>query len=270
MWPVFTPDERDRLRAALVSEAEADPRITGVALVGSAAVDREDRWSDIDLALCLDADADVDEVVRDWSGRVYRDHHVVHHLDVRSGATLFRVFLLHNTLQVDLSFWRPADFGATGPAFRLLFGAAADVPEVRPPAALHLVGTGWLHALHARSGIARGRVWQAEHMVSGMRDQVLALACLRHGLPAAQGRGVDDLPAEVTGPLGSTLVRGTDPAELVRAFRATVEAFLAEVDAADAGLASRIAPTMRELVDTSAAGPEADRSADRHPPPHRQ
>ncbi|WP_158846126.1 nucleotidyltransferase domain-containing protein [Saccharothrix deserti] len=254
---MFTRDERERLRAGLVSAAEADPRITGAAVVGSAAVDREDRWSDVDLALCLDADADVDEVVRDWSDRMYRDHDVVHHLDVRRGATLFRVFLLHNTLQVDLSFWAPAEFGATGPAFRLLFGTAADVPKAGPPEALDLVGMGWLYALHARSAIARGRVWQAEYMVSGVRDQVIALACLRHGVSAVQGRGVDDLPAEVTAPLGTTLVRATDPAELVRAFGATVEAFLAEVDLVDAELASRVAATVRELVSTSATGSKA-------------
>jgi len=251
--PVFTPEGRERLRAALVAEAEADPRITGAALVGSAARDREDQWSDIDLALCLDADADVDEVVREWTDRLHREHHVVHHLDVRRGATLFRVFLFHDTLQVDLSFWPPAEFGATEPAFRLLFGTAADVPRSRPPLALDLVGMGWLHALHARSSIARGRVWQAEHMVSGLRDQVLALACLRHGLPAVQGRGMDDLPTEVTAPLGTTLVRTPDRTELVRAFGATVEAFLAEVTLVDAELASGITTTMRELVETSVA-----------------
>ncbi|QUF04092.1 nucleotidyltransferase domain-containing protein [Actinosynnema pretiosum subsp. pretiosum] len=252
---MFTPEEREQLRAALVSTAQADPRITGAALVGSAAVDREDRWSDIDLALCLHEDADVDEVVRDWSDRLYRDHDVVHHLDVRNGKTLFRVFLLRDTLQLDLSFWAPADFGATGPTFRLLFGTAADVPKVGPPAALGLVGMGWLYALHARSSIARGRVWQAEYMVSGVRDHVLALACLRHGVSAVQGRGMDDLPAEVTAPLDEALVRGLGTAELVRAFGVTVEAFLAEVELVDAALAARIAPTMRALVDTSTPGP---------------
>ncbi|NUT96467.1 MAG: nucleotidyltransferase domain-containing protein [Saccharothrix sp.] len=252
---MFTPDERERLRNALVSAAEADPRITGAALVGSAAVGREDRWSDVDLALCLHADADLDEVVRDWSDRLYRDHDVVHHLDVRSGSTLFRVFLLRDTLQVDLSFWAPADFGATGPTFRLLFGTAADVPKVEPPAAHGLVGMGWLYALHARSSIARGRVWQAEYMVSGVRDQVLALACLRHGVSAVQGRGMDDLPEAVTAPLGEALVRGLGTAELVRAFGVTVEAFLTEVALVDTALAARIAPTMRALVVTATAGP---------------
>ena len=34
-------------------------------------------------------------------------------------------------------------------------------------------------------------------MISGLRDNALALACLRHGLSAVHGRGMDDLPKEV-------------------------------------------------------------------------
>ena len=48
---VFTPEERTRLRDALVARARADERITGAALTGSASRGAEDRWSDIDLAL---------------------------------------------------------------------------------------------------------------------------------------------------------------------------------------------------------------------------
>jgi len=81
---------------------------------------------------------------------------------VTRGETVYRVFLLSSTLQVDVSFWAPAEFGAIGPGFRLLFGAAATPLTAAAPAAAELVGMGWLHALHARSSIARGRAWQAE------------------------------------------------------------------------------------------------------------
>src|SRR5689334_12260399 len=158
---MFTPDERTRLRDALVAAARADPRLTGAALTGSAAAGPEDRWSDIDLALGVAAGADSGRVVADWTDRMYRGGGAVHHVDVYRGDTLFRVFLLANTLQVDLAFWPAAQFGAYGPAFRLLFGAA-NPPRLRPPPdAAALVGMGWLYALHARSSIARGRPWQA-------------------------------------------------------------------------------------------------------------
>lgn len=171
---LFTPKRRERLREALVAAAQSDVRIIGAAHTGSAAVGREDRWSDIDLALCVVPHADVEQVVADWSNRMYRNHGAVTHLDVWRGATLYRVFLLEDTLQVDVSFWSKAEFGATGPNFRLMFGTANERPWAAPPVAADLIGMGWLYALHVRSSIARGRVWQAEYMLSAMRDQVLA------------------------------------------------------------------------------------------------
>jgi predicted nucleotidyltransferase len=245
---MFTPEDRTRLRDALVAAARADPRITGCALTGSAAAGAEDRWSDIDLALAVTARADRGQVVADWTERMYREGGAVHHLDVYLGDTLFRVFLLADTLQVDLAFWAADQFGAYGPNFRLLFGTAAERPHRPQPSAAGLIGWAWLYALHARSSIERGRAWQAEYMVSGMRDQVLALACLRHGLPAAEGRGIDRLPPEDTAALAGGLVRSLDPAELRRAFGVVTEALIAEAGRADAGLAGRLAPLLRELA----------------------
>ena len=245
---MFTPEDRARLRDALIAAARADPRITGAALTGSASVGAEDRWSDIDLALSVAGGADAGRVVADWTERMYRDGGAVHHLDVYLGDTLFRVFLLANTLQVDLAFWPEAQFGAIGPTFRLLFGTANERPFRPPPAAAGLIGMGWLYALHARSSIARGRAWQAEYMVSGMRDQVLALACLRHGVPAVEGRGIDRLPPEATAAVAAGLVRSLDAAELRRAFGVVSEALLAEVGRADAGLAGRLSAPLKELT----------------------
>lgn len=240
--------ERDALRDALVAAARPDDRITAAALTGSAAVGREDRWSDVDLAFAVADGADRDELVADWTARMHGEHGAVHHLDVVSGGALFRVFLLADTLQVDLAFWPAAEFGATGRTFRLLFGEATERPHTTPPAAGGLVGMGWLHALHARSSLARGRVWQAEHMLAGMREQVLALACVRHGLPAHQGRGVDDLPREATDPLAGALPLSRHPAELARAFLVTAEALLVETAHADPDLAHALAGPLRELV----------------------
>jgi hypothetical protein len=120
-------------------------------------------------------------------------------------------------------------------------------PQQPEPDATRLVGMAWLYALHARSSIARGRRWQAEYMVSGLRDHVLALACVRHGLPATQGRGVDGLPREVTDAVAGALVRSLDPGELARAFQAATEALLGEVERLDHSLARRLAGPLREL-----------------------
>jgi predicted nucleotidyltransferase len=246
---MFTPAEREALRETLVAAARDDPRITAAALTGSAALDREDRWSDIDLALSVGDPSEVDGVVEDWSARMYGEHGAVHHVDVWLGATLFRVFLLASTLQVDIAFWPGPEFGAIGPSFRLLFGAANERPPSHAPDPVHLIGMGWLYALHARSSIARGRAWQAEHMISATRDQVLALACVRHGLPAAYARGAHDLPAEVLAPLEAALVGSLNPGELERAFHAVTVALLDETRHVNGDLADRLAAPLASLRD---------------------
>jgi hypothetical protein len=77
---------------------------------------------------------------------------------------------------------------------------------------------------------------------------VLALACVRHGLPAVEGRGIDNLPLEVSAAMAAGLVRSLDTAELRRAFAAVTEALIVEVERADAGLAERLAIPLRELT----------------------
>jgi len=260
---VFTVAQRARIRDSLVRAASTDEQITAAALVGSAAMDREDRWSDIDLALRIRPDLEPKVAAQHWTTYMYADHGAVDHLDVWSGPALYRVFLLSNTLQVDLSFWPSRAFGASGPTFRLLFGEtneAPDAPMSPPPSPEALVGMGWLYALHIRSSLARGRRWQAVHMLDGLRDQVVALACLRFGLPAHQGRGVDDLPPEETDLLGDTLVVSLEPTDLHRAFAITTRLLLKEARHIDAGLASRLASPIEELVRSSDSSPQRPRS----------
>jgi predicted nucleotidyltransferase len=245
---LFTPDERERLRAELVSQAERDARIRAAAHTGSAAVGREDRWSDIDLALCIQDGAEIDGVVDDWTSRMHRDHGAVAHHDVRRGATLFRVFLLESTLQVDLAFWSSAEFGAIAPTFRLAFGTATERPFPPPAPPSEFVGMAWLYALHVRSGICRGRRWQAVYMLDGLRDNVMALACLRHGLPVREARGVDDLPDTVILPFEKTLAPTLSPAAVTSAFAAAIAALLHETRLVDADLASRLAGPLHALI----------------------
>lgn len=245
---MFTSEDRGRLRDALISAARADERITGAALTGSAALGAEDRWSDIDLALGLAAGAEPSKVIADWTGLMYQEHGAIHHLDIVPRATVSRVFLLASTLQVDLAFSPATEFGAIAPTFRLIFGTPVPQPPSAEPPAAQLIGLGWLYALHARSSIARGRAWQAEYMISGIRDHVLALACLRHGEPSVQGRGMDNLPPDATASVTGALVRSLDISELARAFRVATEALLAEAGRADASLAGRLAGTLRELA----------------------
>ena len=157
---IFNPDDREGLRDELVAAAQRDPNLCGAAHTGSAATSHLDRWSDIDLALCLKPTASYEQVVTAWTERLYQ-HGAVTHVDVMRGATLFRVFLLNNTLQVDIAFWRADEFGAMGPSFRLIFWKAKPPRAAGQQDSKALIGMAWLYALHVRSSLARGRVLQA-------------------------------------------------------------------------------------------------------------
>jgi hypothetical protein len=249
---IFTPDERERLRDELVSAAQQDANLCGAAHTGSAALSLLDRWSDIDLALCLKATASptalYDQVIAEWTTRLYQRHDAVAHMDVMRGTTLFRVFLLKNTLQVDVAFWRAEDFGATGPNFRLIFG---QTKPPRPEAQSNpqaLIGMAWLYALHVRSSLARGRVLQAEYMLSGMRNYVFELACLRCGVIAKQGRGLDDLSAVERDAVARCIPRSLDPDELKRSFQITIDLLVREIRPVDAELENKLTGVLQDMV----------------------
>ena len=248
MIPVYTPQQRNRIREDLIARARRDKRITAGAVTGSAALDREDRWSDIDLAFGVANGDDLNQTIADWTEIMYASHDALHHLDVVVGPTVYRVFLLCSTLQVDLAFSPFDDFGARGPTFQLLFGTANELPQPQTRQAERLIGWAWLYALHARSSLARCRMWQAEYMISGARDQVLSLACLRFGLPSSEGRGLDDLPSDVTTPLSQSLIRSLDQGELSRAFALIVEALIVEIEYVDQSLARRLADPLRTML----------------------
>ncbi len=244
----YSPEQRERLRETLVSAAKSDARITAAAHTGSLAVGKQDRWSDIDLALCIATNADIEPVVAQWTDAMYRDHGAVAHHDMRQGATLFRVFLLDNTLQVDIAFWPPADFAAVGRTFSQIFGPPARQVTMPPISPVPLIGMAWLYALHVRSSLARGRFWQTEYMLSGMRDQVLMLACVRQGLSPNHGRGLDDLAASEKAMLHDTLARSLEPAELKRAFATTTDALVREIGHHAPELGTRLPEVLSALV----------------------
>jgi hypothetical protein len=90
-------------------------------------------------------------------------------------------------------------------------------------------------------------VWQAEYMVSRLRHTVLALACVRHHLPSADGRGMDRLPEDVRARLAQAMVRSLDVEELWRAFAVAMEALSLEVALMPA-MDERLGPTLVELA----------------------
>ena len=86
-------------------------------------------------------------------------------------------------------------------------------------------------------------------MISGIRDNALALSCIRHGLPSIHGRGMDLLPSAAAGAFEGALVRNLDPAELSRAFRVSVQGLLDEIRREDEELADKLQTVLMLLTE---------------------
>jgi hypothetical protein len=247
---VFTIKQRDTLRERLLRLAEEDGRVVAGAAVGSLAVDGGDRYSDLDLTFGIADHVQVNDVLLDWTRRLVEELEAVHLVDLERGPTTYRVFLLSDGLQFDLSMTPAAQFRPAGPRFRLLFGetAAGDPVLPEPPVASDIFGWGVIYALHARACIERGRVWQAEHYVGAVRDHALSLACLREGLPAIQARGYDDLSAETLARFEDAHVGSVELGALRRALAASVMALMREGAEARLPHAGTVARRLAELL----------------------
>jgi hypothetical protein len=246
---VFTVEQRDALGARVLRMGELDGRVAAGAVVGSVAVGAGDPWSDLDLTFAVTEGVAVAEVLHGWTRTLVDEDAAVPLVDLERGPTTYRVFLLPDALQLDLSMTPAASFRPAGPRFRLAFGTMApDGPgEVSPSEAGSLFiptpavagdvfGWGTIYALHARACIERGRVRQAEHYVGAVRDHALALACLREGVTAVQARGYDDLSAEALERFVGTTVGSIEPGALRAALGASARALLGE--GVDAGVAN--------------------------------
>ncbi|WP_022880684.1 nucleotidyltransferase domain-containing protein [Gryllotalpicola ginsengisoli] len=245
---VFDPAERQAIRTALIDRAREDPAIAAAALVGSAARDAEDEWSDIDLVLQLAPDTDEATTVREWTGYLSTLSPVADTFDVFAVGVRYRVFLLESSLQIDLSFWPFEQFRATEAPFRLLFGTPATATEPAPPDPDRIIGMGWLYVLHARSAVARGTLWQATIMLDELRDTVVALMCIRNGLSYWHGRGVDRLPDGDLSQLESSRAAHVNRAELDSSRRQLTRLFLEEIRRVDDARAARLQAAFDELL----------------------
>ena len=251
---MFTEADRNELLQELIVRARADPAIDAAALVGSTARGTTDRWSDIDLALGLAHEADVNNTAAAWTRAMSEIVAVADTLDVWAGPVLYRVFLLHDSLQVDLSFWPTGSLAGNGAEpLALVFGQAAAPTPVDPPDQKATLGWGWLYALHARSAIARGRHWQALQMLEGLRNQVVVLSCLRNGLQTHHGRGVDQLSLNMLTALSRTLPVDLTPTSLTAAYATALELLANEAEHLDAAIATRLRGPLTTLRSTTTA-----------------
>ena len=225
---MFSLSERDRIHDRVLEIARGDDRVVAAALVGSLAHGDGDRWSDIDLSFAVRDDVSISDVLDDWTSSVTEALGAVHLLDLVREPIVYRVFLLPECLQLDLSFSPASMFRPTSSRFRLLYGQAGEPLDPEPPPAGELLGWAALYARDVPVSIRRGDVWRAERSLSELRSYALSFACSLRGLPASYGKGHDRLPEAVLARFTGSLASSVEPRELARALTSCVAALRSE------------------------------------------
>jgi hypothetical protein len=144
---MFNIGNRDRVRDRVLNLASTDPRVVAGAAIGSLAHDQGDRWSDLDFMFAVADDIPVVEVLEAWTETLLREFRAVQLFDLPSGPILYRVFLVPDCLELDLSFTHASEFRGSGVKFRLLFGEVVEQPEEPPTPAHELFGYAVHHTL---------------------------------------------------------------------------------------------------------------------------
>jgi len=235
----FTTNEREYIRKLILARAEMDPTIISAASFGSAAVGEDDEWSDIDLGFRIAPDKDHVAVCEDWTVFMKRELPITDTLNVWSQGAIYRVFLLDNTLQIDLSFWPYEGFTIIGSKFQLHFGNAQHLPtpSVNPT---DIIGQGWLYLIHARSYLARGRYWQTRLMLEEVRNRIFMLACLRNEIAYNKGKGIDLLPVQEIDAISVHFETPPGKEDLAAAYLLLSERYLYEVSSLNQSLAEKL------------------------------
>ncbi len=222
----FSTLYRDAVSEEVLRWAGNDPHISAAAVVGSLAGGPGDRWSDLDFAFAIADGADRARVLEDWTEKLRAKHTADVLFDISAGESLYRVFLLPGFLQLDLSFTPQSGFVQQGPQFSLVFGDAPHRQSAPKQDARVLFGYAAHHLLRARICIERCRFLQAEYWLHSARDYALNLACLGLELPAAYGRGFDQLPSKLTDLVSTCLIASLDKGTLLLALSATANLLL--------------------------------------------
>ncbi len=244
--PLYTPQERQKILDLLIAALQTDNRITGAILVGSGSVGFDDEYSDIDMAIIVAAEDDVDPVSQEWLARFEELLPVAHHFIFSRAPNVYLYgFMLENFLELDISFQSISDLSARRERWKVAFDRTGKIepfmqaswanrtePDLRETY-FRWLNSIWHYVLHIGLCVKRGHLWRARHYLEQLRDRTVELAGLNNGLNTSNFRQVDQMPDDFRIALQETLVSELESDEILRALRAATRCFFKQAHALD-------------------------------------
>lgn len=226
---MYSKDYRSKVQGSIITFAEKDERITDCAIVGSESIGENDKWSDIDLTFGVHEEADISQILLDWNELMAQQFEANVLFDLAFRESIYRVYLLPNALQIDLSFTPTKHFGAITDKFKLLFGeekSRQSKPLPEPPT---IFGFAVLYALKTRCSIEREKYWQAHYYLEQFKESIMTLKCLSENLNPFDGRGYDELPDLFLDQVQSSLIASPNRHDLGESLKVLTKILIAEI-----------------------------------------
>ncbi|WP_405207230.1 hypothetical protein [Aquimarina sp. LLG6339-5] len=230
---MYSIKERIEVQELIIDFAKSNSKIIDCAIVGSESVGNNDQWSDIDLTFGYEDKADIENILREWSKMMLERFSANILFDISFGESIYRVFLLPNALQVDLSFTPSEYFGAITNRFKLIFGKQKEKEFKSLPEINDIVGYAILFALKTRTSIERKNYWQAEYYLSKSRENVMVLKCLKENLNPFDGRGFDELPVDFLLQIQNALIIELNRPNLQNGLKTLTQILIEELSSID-------------------------------------
>ena len=243
---LFSPHERQEMLNRLLSALEDDPRIAGVLVVGSGAVDFDDCYSDIDLSVAATNEQDVLPVYQEWRGRIEKLLPVIHCCEVTYGPNSYLyAFLLDGYLELDVGFECLANLVARRERWRIALDRSGKIEDIMRSSRekksevdakagyLYRIDGIWHYIIHVTVALKRGQPWMALHYLKIIRNRAVELAGLRQRLETKNFRHVDRMPKGFLIELQKSLVSRLDHTAIMNTLRIAITCFFHQARALD-------------------------------------
>ncbi len=254
---------RQRILDSVIEALKGDERIAGAVLVGSGSKGFRDRYSDVDLAVLIGNEAQLEEIYADWWGKLHKLLPVIDAF--KESSNHLYGFLLDRYMEIDIGFQGETNLFERKPNWRILFDNRGVIPNLMKPrekpavdqAAAHdkRMQDSWYYIIHAVSSIQRRQPLRATFFIGFLRNEAILMAGLNRELNTTLRNyftETDRLPEEVKKRIIDSFPASVEPAEQLRALRAVVELYYDEAEKLDNKLGMdrvlRLGAAMRDYL----------------------
>ncbi|TDQ41160.1 nucleotidyltransferase domain-containing protein [Aureibacillus halotolerans] len=243
---MFTESERAHTLSAYVAFAKEIDAVLGIALVGSGARGFRDSYSDIDLLTVVKEPDDVSKVQPIVNRYFKQTQHIQFQKTYTHEEDIWvTCYLFGNHLGVDLGLWSLKKLRATKPHWRILFDRddilsarlTATAPQKLSPSMTTFIDEAlsmcWQFFRNAAVSIQRKDVIKARHDMDVLRQHVIDIICLSHGIQHDNNKVINTINDPLVKALKNTYETSFDKKGLSHALRSLETVYFACISSAD-------------------------------------